>query len=215
VIGAAPAPITSTVLRFGIAYAAATPTGTLGDVIAAPSGFATWAALPLSRTSPLGIRGEFSILTIPEERGSSVLLPGAELDVSVRSTIGFTGAGPRLETRLGPVVVAGALMGGVSRSIVDVNGRVTAGLQVISVGISQSEQALSAKGALDLYLPLHFGRQDAALGLTAGLDMVTSATLTVLRSDTFRLVDGERVTLESAETGITMWGWRVGLGLFF
>lgn len=214
-IGAAQAPIASTALRFGIAYAAATPTGTFGDVVAAPSGFATWAALPLSRTSPLGIRGEFSILTIPEERGNTTLSPGADLDVTIRSTVGFTGVGPRLETRLGPLVLAGAAMGGVSRFIVDVNGRLTAGPQVFSVTISESEQAVSAKGVLDLYLPLYFGRQDAALGLSAGVDIITSTKVTAPRSGSFRLGDDDRVTVESDDSAITMRGWRVGVGLFF
>ncbi len=214
-IGAAQVPIASTALRFGIAYATATPTGTFGDVIAPPSGFATWAALPLSRTSPLGIRGEFSILTIPEERGNTILTPAIDLDVTIRSTVGFTGVGPRLETRLGPLVLAGAAMGGVSRFIVDVSGRLTSGPQVTSVTISESEQAVTAKGALDLYLPLHFGRQDAALGLSAGLDWLASSKVTAPRSGSFRLVENDRVALESDESAITMWGWRVGVGLFF
>jgi hypothetical protein len=213
-IGVAQAPIASTTLRFGIAYAAATPTGAFRDYVAPPSGFATWAALPLSRTSPLGVRAEFSILTIPEERATSLIAPGVDLDVSVRSTVGFTGVGPRLETSLGPLVVAGAVMGGLSRFIVDVNGRVEIGPQVLSVGISQSEQAPSMKATLDAYLPLYFGRQDAAIGLTAGLDWRTSTTLTVLRSGSFAL-DGDRLLQEEAESAVTMWGWRVGVGLFF
>jgi hypothetical protein len=106
-------------------------------------------------------------------------------------------------------------MGGVSRFILDVNGRLTAGPQVSSVAISQSEQAVAAKGVLDLYLPFYFGRQDAAIGLTAGLDWLTSSRITAVRSGSFRLVDGERVVLEDQETPITMWGWRVGVGLFF
>lgn len=214
-IGAAQAPIASTALRFGIAYATATPTGTFGEVIAPPSGFSTWAALPLSRTSPLGIRAEFSILTIPEERGNTTLTPGTELDVTIRSTVGFTGVGPRLETRVGPLVLAGAAMGGVSRFIVDVNGRLTSGPQILSVTISESEQALAAKGVLDLYLPLYFGRQDAALGLSAGVDLITSTTITAPRSGTFRLGDDDRVMVESGEAAITLRGWRVGVGLFF
>lgn len=214
-IGAAQAPITSTTLRFGIAYGAGTPTGEIDGVIAAPSGFVTWAALPISRRSPIGIRGEFSILTIPEERASGMLLQDVDLDLTIRSTIGFTGVGPRLETRAGPIVIAGAVMGGVTRSIVDANGRLTGPVQMTSVALSQSEQAMTIKGALDVYLPIHFGRQDAAIGLTAGLDWLRSGRLTVLRSGTFRLSDDGELSQESIEAPITMWGWRVGLGLFF
>lgn len=207
--------IASTTLRFGMAYLEGTPTGSFGDAVTAANGFSTWFALPLSRTSPLGLRAEFSILTIPEDRATVPFADDAALTFTLRSTVGFTGVGPRLETRVGPLVVAGAVMGGLTRVIADVNGVLEIGPQVISVELSESEQALSAKAVLDAYLPLLHGARGAAIGLVAGLDWQRSTAANVIRSGSLQFVPPGEVRADVTRTPVALWGWRVGVGVYF
>ncbi len=207
--------IASTTLRFGMAYLQGTPTGSFGDVVRGADGFATWFALPLSRTSPLGIRAEFSILTIPEDQATVPFADDTELAFTLRSTVGFTGVGPRLETRVGPLIVAGAVMGGLTRVIADVNGVLEVGPQVISVELSESEQALSAKAVLDAYFPILHGARGAALGLVAGLDYQRSTAVNVIRSGSLEFVPPGEVRVDVATTPVSLWGWRVGVGVYF
>jgi hypothetical protein len=203
-------------LRFGLAYTTGKPQGRLASLVAAPTGFSAWLSLPFSRTSWLGLRGEFSVLTVPEE---SVIVgipqQSTEITVTLRSTIGFTGAGPRIEIPAGPVVFAGSIMGGLTRVISDLTGRAEVGEQLFAVGISESDNAIAAKATVDLYLPLLKGPRDAALGLSAGFDWTTSRQLGYPEQGSFRIDEGGDLVVNRSEVPISMLVWRVGVGVVF
>jgi hypothetical protein len=202
-------------IRFGIAYAAATPRGAFATFAEQPAGFSSWVTLPLARGARLGLRGEFSIFTIPEAR---VVVPTAgidELSVTLWSTVGFTGAGPRITLPLGPLVVEASVMGGLTRVIADVAGQARAGAQRVSVSASESENVVGAKASLDLYLPLVAGQGGAAVALTGGLDWATSAEVGFVEAGGLRLVDQTRLEVATGRAAAAYTAWRLGLGLYF
>lgn len=202
-------------IRFGIAYAAATPRGDFDAFAERPAGFSSWVTLPLARGARLGIRGEFSIFTIPESRVMVPVTGIDELSVTLRSTVGFTGAGPRLTLPLGPLVLETSVMGGLTRVIIDVAGQARAGAQRVSVSTSESENALGAKASLDLYLPLVAGQGGAAVALTGGLDWATSAEVGFVEAGGLRLDDQTRLEAVTGRASATYTAWRLGLGLYF
>lgn len=214
-IGVAQAPVASAIPRFGIALAEGTPRGELAGVVRPPTGFTTWVSLPLASRSPLGLRAEFSILTVPEERTTLAPSDDTTLELTLRSTLGFTGVGPRIEARVGPAIVAASAMGGLTRVIADLNGRLAQGDQLTSVALSESENVLAVKGVLDLYVPLLSGSRDAALALTAGVDWTTSGRAAVVRSNSLRITGPGEVRAGQDEAPVTLTAWRVGVGLFF
>lgn len=206
---------THSAIRFGIAYAAATPRGGFATFAEQPAGFSSWVTLPLARGARLGLRGEFSIFTIPESR---VVVPADGLDdltVTLRSTVGFTGAGPRITLPVGPLVLEASVMGGLTRVIADVAGQARAGAQRVSVSASESENVLGAKGSLDFYLPLVTGQGGAALAITTGLDWATSAEVGFVESGGLRVVDQSRLEVATGRAAATYTAWRLGLGLYF
>jgi hypothetical protein len=211
---AAQAPSTSAI-RFGIAYASATPRGGFATFAEQSAGFSSWVTLPLARGARLGIRGEFTIFTIPEAR---VVVPTEGIDefaVTLRSTVGFTGAGPRITLPVGPFAVEASVMGGLARVIADVAGQARSGAQRVSVSASESENVVAAKASLDLYLPLVGGPGGAAVALTGGFDWATSAEVGFVESGGLRLVDQSRLEVATGRASAAYAAWRLGLGLFF
>jgi hypothetical protein len=197
-------------LRFGLGRAAANMHHGLGS----PVGFVAWMTLPVSRTSWIGIRGEFAVLAVPEER-IEIISDGSSAVLGLQNTVTFTGVGPRVEYPLGPAIVGGAVMAGLSRAIIDVTGRASVDEQVHSLAVSSSENSLGVKVSGDIHLPLYHGRGGAALGLAGGIDWTTSGRIPFPRPGSFRLVGSDLLEVDAPETAIRMWGWRIGLGVVF
>lgn len=199
-------------LRFGLGRAAASLHHDLGS----PVGFAAWMTLPVSRSSWVGIRGEFAVLAVPEER----IILGVEgsdetARVGLQSTVTFTGVGPRVEGTVGPAVVGLAAMAGLTRVIVDVTGRASSGGEVHSLAVANSENALGVKIAGDYYVPLYHGRGGASLGLAGGVDWTTSGRVPLPVPGSFTLELPDRLVVDAPVSAVRMWGWRIGLGVIF
>ncbi len=197
-------------LRFGLGRAA----GNLHHDLGAPVGFVAWMTLPVSRTSWVGIRGEFAVLAVPEEQ-IEIGDDGTAATLGLQSTVTFTGVGPRVEHAVGPVIIGGAVMAGLTRAIIDVTGRASIDDQVHSLAVSSSENSLGVKLSGDIHLPLYQGRGGAALGLAGGVDWTTSGRIPFPVRGSFTLAAPDRLEVAAPETAIRMWGWRIGLGVVF
>lgn len=197
-------------LRFGLGRAA----GNMHHDLGAPVGFVAWMTLPVSRTSWVGIRGEFAVLAVPEER-IEIGDDGTAATIGLQSTITFTGVGPRVEHPVGPVILGGAVMAGLTRAIIDVTGRASVDDEIHSLAISSSENSLGVKLSGDIHLPLYHGRGGAALGLAGGVDWTTSGRIPFPVPGSFTLAAPDRLEVAAPETAIRMWGWRIGLGVVF
>lgn len=201
-------------IRFAVAWTGGTPHGDLGRIAEPPEGFTAQLALPLARNTAIGIRAEFSVLTFPER----VLVVGAdddsqEITVTARGTIGFTGAGPRLEARLGPVVLGGAAMAGFVRVITDATARTGSGDAVQSALISESDFAFAGKAALDLHVALFRGPYGTAVGLVAGADWSTGGAVAFPDLRSFRLTTTDTLTLQRPPVKPTVSTVRLGVAV--
>lgn len=202
-------------LRFAVAWAGGSPRGELAEVAEAPEGFVAWLSLPFDRGAAIGLRAEFSVLAFPEQQVSRDVAPDAVLDLTVRGTIGFTGVGPRLELRAGPVAVSGAILAGYTRVITDITGVVTDGTGVNSVAVSESEYALATKLSLDGYLPLYRGVRGTGLVATGGVDYTTAGRTALPRRDAFGLDTEGRLVLDRPAVAPTLLVVRAGMSLEF
>lgn len=184
-------------IRFAVAWTSGSPHGNLGTIAEAPGGFTAQLALPLARNTAVGIRAEFSVLTFPE-RAILIAADGEhqEITVTARGTIGFTGAGPRLEGRLGPLAIGAGIMGGFVRVITDANVRGGEGATAHSALISESDFALAGKVAVDLHLALFRGPYGTAVGLVAGADWSTGGEVAFPDLQSFRLATSGELTLQ-------------------
>lgn len=202
-------------LRFAVGWARGAPRGDLAEVTGPLQGFAAWLSLPLTRGSAVGLRAEFSVLTVPEQVQSVAFEGAVDLDVTVRGTIGFTGVGPRLEVRAGPLAFSAAVMGGYARVITDVTGRITHGAGLNSVAVSESDYALAGKVSGDLYLPVYRGSRNTALVATAGFDVTTGGRAKIPRRDSFNVGPDGTLELERPNVRPTMLVLRAGVSAEF
>ncbi len=203
-------------LRFGVAWTGAGNRGDLAALSEGPTGFTVQLSLPITRSSPLGIRGEFSVLTFPERTLTVPAGDGeSELEVAARGTIGFTGAGPRLEVRAGPAAVSATVMGGFVRMITDVTGRTTVAGARTSASISESDYAFAFKAALDGYLGLYRGAQGTAIGLVAGVDLLRGGAVTFPALGTMRMPGEGVVTIDRPGVKPELFAVRAGVGVEF
>lgn len=172
-------------LQFGIEYGRATPRGDFAGVVDAPSGFSAWMALPFTRRSALGLRGEFSVFTLAEQVATQSLDLGngttGSLELDVRGTIGFTGAGPRLAVSLGPLAAGAHVMVGVLRVITDISAVATVGVQSLSDAASLSDFTVGYKAGVDGYLALFRGIRGTSLGVGAGVDVASGGPVGLVR----------------------------------
>ena len=203
-------------IRFGVAWSRGAPQGELSDIAAAPQGFTAQLSLPLSRTSRLGIRAEFSVLTFPErslqiesENGSGTV------DVTVRGTVGFTGAGPRAELRRGRISAAVSAMGGFVRVITDATARAEVDGDRTSAALSLNDYAVAVKASADLHFSVFCGGTATCVGLVAGVDYLTGGKATFPNLNTFRLSGPGQLSLERPAVAPTMFGVRAGVGVEF
>ncbi|HRP08486.1 MAG TPA: hypothetical protein PLL69_08360 [Gemmatimonadales bacterium] len=203
-------------LRFAVAWTGASSRGDLAELADNPAGFTAQLSLPLTRSSPLGIRGEFSVLTFPER---VLTVPGgfqdAELEVAARGTIGFTGAGPRLEARSGPFALAGAVMGGFVRMITDVTGRATVDGVRSSASISESDYAFAFKALIDGHLALYRGVQGTTIGLVTGVDFLRGGRVTFPALGTMRMANEGVITIDRPGVVPEVITVRLGVGVEF
>lgn len=202
-------------LRFGVAWSRGTPRGELSEIADAPQGFTAQLALPVSRTARVGIRAEFSVLTFPERSlqissGES----GGTVNVTVRGTVGFTGAGPRIETRLGPFAMAVGAMGGFVRVITDATARsdVDGGS---SAALSLSDYAVAGKASADVHLALYRGPSGTAVGVVGGVDWLTGGKVAFPQMNSFRLTGPGVLTLDRPIVAPSMLVLRAGVGVEF
>ncbi len=204
----------ATPIRFGVTWTGGTPHGDLATISEPPEGFTAQLSLPLARNTAIGIRAEFSVLTFPER----ALLFSAEdenqeVTVSARGTIGFTGAGPRLEAQVGPAVISGALMAGFVRVITDASARSEQGEEVQSATISLSDFAFAGKAAVDVYLPIYHGPYGTAVGFIAGADWTTGGEVEFPDLRTFRLASESELTLQLPKVAPNVSTLRLGIAV--
>lgn len=203
-------------IRFGVAWSRGTPQGDLANIADAPQGFTAQLGLPVSRTARVGIRAEFSVLTFPQR---SLQLDddesGATVDVTVRGTVGFTGAGPRIESQFGPVAVALGVMGGFVRVITDATARADVDGNLTSAALSLSDYAFAAKASADLHLAIYRGPTGSGIGLVAGVDWLTGGQVAFPELNSFRLSEPGVLTLDRPMVAPTMFGIRAGVGVEF
>jgi hypothetical protein len=203
-------------IRFAVAWSRGTPRGNLAEIADAPQGFTAQLALPVSRTARVGIRAEFSVLTFPERTlHTEDPETGTSLDATIRGTVGFTGAGPRLESRLGPVAIAVGAMGGFVRVITDATARTVTGDNSTSAALSLSDYAFAAKASLDLHLALLRGPSGTALGVVAGIDWLQSGQVEFPELRSFRVAAPGELTLERPTVSPSMMSVRAGVGVEF
>ncbi len=202
-------------LRFGVAWARGAPRGEFAQVARAPEGFVAWLSLPITRESPIGLRAEFSVLTVPEELVTLPVTGGGELDVTARGTVGFTGAGPRLELGSGGLALGVAVMAGYVRMITDATARVVRDELTTSSAASDSDYALAAKLSGDLHLPVYRGVRGTALALTAGADYLAAGAAAFPRRDAFRVGDTGALELERPLVRPSMLVVRAGVSVEF
>ena len=201
-------------IRFGVTLGQGIPQGTFADASDRLSGFVAWFGLPFTRTSPLGLRAEFSVLEVPAQVETRSVEGGGELELTLRGTVNFTGAGPRLAGWIGPVVAVGAVQIGYTRLITDITGTLGDETTTFSDAISFSEYALAGKATLDLVLPI-FDRGGAALGATAGLDYMRSSAVPFPVQGTFDIEPPGTLVVENADVELNMFIWRVGVAFRF
>ena len=203
-------------LRFGVAWTGASSRGDLAELAEGPTGFTAQLSLPVTRSSPLGIRAEFSVLTFPERL---ITVPAgfgdAELEVAARGTIGFTGAGPRLEARAGPFAVADAVMAGFVRMITDVTGRATVDGDRSSASISESDYTLAFKAVVDGHLALYRGVQGTTIGLVTGVDFLRGGAVSFPALGTMRMAEEGVITIDRPRVTPEAVIVRLGIGVEF
>jgi hypothetical protein len=203
----------SAAIRFGVTFARGVPQGEFRDVTDPLIGFSTWLSLPVRRGSPIGIRGEFSVLTLPEQQ-ATFPLPDDDAEISLRGTIGFTGVGPRVEVRAGPLVVTAAAMIGLSRVIADASAVIDSPDGVRSVVITDSDIAVAYRTSADAYLALLRGKTGADVGLMVGVDAASGGRQPFSVRQTLRL-EGDQLLVESADVRPSMLVLRAGLSASF
>jgi hypothetical protein len=204
----------ATPIRFGVAWTGGTPHGDLATISQPPQGFTAQLSLPLARNTAIGIRAEFSVLTFPER----ILLVAPqgedqEATVSARGTIGFTGAGPRFEARLGPAVISGGLMAGFVRVITDASARSEQDDETLSATISLSDFAFAGKAALDVYVPVYHGPYGTAVGFVAGADWTTGGQVAFPDLRTFRIASQSELTLQLPKVPPNVSTLRLGIAV--
>lgn len=207
----------STPLRFGVEFARATPTGAFARVAGSANGFLGWLALPLSRTSLLGIGAEFSVLTLPaREVNVPIQALGSALRVDLRSTLTFVGVGPRIDRAVGPVVVGASLMPGFTRVIVDLTGLYTVNDEPQSVAVSNSDYAAALKGGVVATMPLYLGIRGTALGLAAGADYTVAGRSPFPDQQSFGYdVSTGQLILDRPEVALSHWRVHAGMSVEF
>lgn len=203
----------SAAIRFGVNYARGNPQGAFRAVTDALNGFSTWLSLPIRRGSPLGIRGEFSVLTLPEQEATFPLVD-TDAAISLRGTIGFTGVGPRLEIGTGPVAVTVAAMIGFSRVIADASAVIDGPGGVRSVVTTDNDIALAYRLTADAYLPLYRGGSEADIGAVVGADLTSGGRQPFSVPATLRVED-DALLVESSDVRPAMLVLRVGLSASF
>lgn len=203
-------------VRFGVAWTRATPQGSLAEVADRPSGFTAWVALPFTRTSSFGLRGEFSILPFPEQR-LSVPDPetGGTLEAAVRGTIGFTGAGPRADLRWRGITLGGAVMGGLVRLITDVNARAQVDDQSFTATFSENDYAFAGKASVDLHVGVYRGNHGDGIGVVVGADWMTGGEVTFPVRETLRAGGAGTLTVDQRAVAPTLFGLRAGVSVQF
>ncbi len=214
-IAAQVGPVLDAPLTFGIAWSRGTPSTALAAAIEPPRGFTASISLPVTRRSAIGIRGEFSILTIPSQAlVVSYTTPSATvtLDATVRGTIGFTGAGPRVAMAVGPIELGVAALAGVTRVITDASAQASSGDLSISTSASSSDFTYGVKAVLDGYLPLYRGVRGTSIGLAVGIDYLTGGPVVFARRSSFRVNPAGDLVIGRAATRPTMLVLRAGLG---
>ncbi|HET9064803.1 MAG TPA: hypothetical protein VFN22_03155 [Gemmatimonadales bacterium] len=206
-----------TPLRFGVEFARATPTGAFARVAGPANGFLGWLALPLSRTSPLGIGAEFSVLTLPARQVRVPIQPPvSDLTVDLRSTLTFVGVGPRIEHAIGPLSLGASVMPGFTRVIVDLTGLFTVNEQARSVAVSSSEYAAALKGGVVATLPLYRGIRGTALGAAAGADYTISGRAPFPDQHSFGYDElADRLILARPEVALSHWRLHAGMSVEF
>lgn len=206
-----------TPLRFGVEFARATPTGEFARVAGSANGFLGWLALPLSRTSPLGIGAEFSVLTLPAREVFVPIQPFvSELTVNLRSTLTFVGVGLRVEQPVGPFALGASLMPGFTRVIVDLTGLFTIAGQERSVATSSSEYAAALKGGIAATLPLYRGIRGTALGVAAGADYTISGRTPFPDQQSFGYDETtDQLILARPEVALSHWRLHAGMSVEF
>lgn len=203
-------------IRFGVAWTRGSPQGELADIADTPQGFTAQLGLPVSRTARVGIRAEFSVLTFPErtiqigEEGSA-----STAEVTVRGTLGFTGAGPRFEMRGGRLSGALGAMGGFVRVITDATARSESDGESTGAALSLSDYAIAAKASADLHLSLLCGTGATCVGVIVGVDYLTGGTVAFPELSSFRLTGPGELTLNRPVVAPTMVGIRAGIGVEF
>lgn len=204
-------------LRFGVEFARATPTGEFSAVAGKANGFLGWLALPLSRTSPLGIAAEFSVLTLPRREIIVPLDPlPSDLTVTLRSTLSFLGAGPRIEARIGSLALGAVVMAGFNRVITDLTGLIDLGLGEESAVISNSDYAGALKVGAMAALPLYHGLRGTAIGVAGGADYTFSGRAPFPDQDSFGYdPETDRLILERPEIALNHWRLHAGVSVEF
>jgi hypothetical protein len=202
-------------LRFAVAWARGAPQGEFAAVTDPPSGFVAWLSMPVTRNSTVGLRAEFSVLTVPEQFLSVPLEGGGDLEVTARGTVGFTGVGPRLEFRAGPFSLSTGVMAGYTRVITDATGQVLEGGTTGSVAASESDYAFAAKASGDLYFPVYRGARGTAVAVTGGLDYLTGGDAAFPRRDSFRVGGPGVLELDRPQVRPTMVIVRAGVSVEF
>lgn len=200
-------------VRFGVAWTQGAPQGEFAAVAARPAGFTSWVTLPLDQRLALGIRAEFSVLTFPEERRR--IGTGTPVDFAVRSTIGFTGAGPRVEVRRGRLALAAGVMGGFIRLINDVSARAGAQQQLRTAGLSLSDYAWAAKASADLHWSVYRGRHGDGVGLVAGVDWGTGGKMPYPLRESLRVGGQGTVQVDDRVITPNLFAIRAGVGVEF
>jgi hypothetical protein len=203
-------------IRFAVAWSRGAPQGELADIADVPQGFTAQIGLPVSRTARLGMRAEFSVLTFPER--TVQLGPdddGATADVTVRGTIGFTGAGPRIELSRGRLAMALGAMGGFVRVITDATARADAAGGRSSAALSLSDYAVAIKASGDLHYSVFCGGAATCVGVVVGADYITGGKAAFPDLGTFRLSGPGALTLDRPAVAPNMFGIRAGVGVEF
>jgi hypothetical protein len=203
-------------IRFAVAWSRGAPQGELAGIADVPQGFTAQIGLPVSRTARLGIRAEFSVLTFPER--TVQLGPdddGATADVTVRGTIGFTGAGPRIELSRGRLAMALGAMGGFVRVITDATARADAAGGRSSAALSLSDYAVAIKASGDLHYSVFCGGAATCVGVVVGADYITGGKAAFPDLGTFRLSGPGELTLDRPAVAPNMFGIRAGVGVEF
>mgnify|MGYP001157449860 CR=1 FL=1 len=203
-------------IRFAVVWSGGSARGPLADIAKPPQGFTAQLALPLDRGAALGIRAEFSVLTFPE-RILTVAGDGdaAPVTVTARGTIGFTGAGPRLEARLGPAAISVAAMGGFVRVITDAAARTEVDGVPNSANISESDFAFAVKTAVDIHLSPFRDRHGTALGVVVGADWSTGGNVAFPALQSFRMTAPGTLTLQRPLVRPELTTLRVGVAVEF